>query len=57
MIDRARPVLLVARAQRFDERGLNATVPARVDDLAYLSEPPSAWVRILEGARVDVHAG
>jgi DeoR/GlpR family transcriptional regulator of sugar metabolism len=56
MIDRARSVLLVAQAQKFDERGLNVIVPAGVVDLAYLSDPPSAGVRILETAGVEVHA-
>jgi DeoR/GlpR family transcriptional regulator of sugar metabolism len=56
MIDRARSVLLVAQAQKFDERGLNVIVPAGVVDLAYLSDPPSAGVRILEAAGVEVHA-
>ena len=56
MIDRARSVLLVAQAQKFDERGLNVIVPARVVDLAYLSDPPSTGVRTLETAGVEVHA-
>jgi DeoR/GlpR family transcriptional regulator of sugar metabolism len=56
MIDRARSVLLVAQAQKFDERGLNVIVPAANVDLAYLSDPPSAGVRILEAAGVEVHA-
>jgi hypothetical protein len=49
-------VLLVAQAQKFDERGLNVIVPAAVVDLAYLSDPPSTGVRILEAAGVEVHA-
>jgi DeoR/GlpR family transcriptional regulator of sugar metabolism len=56
MIDRARSVLLVAQAQKFDERGLNVIVPAGLVDLAYLSAPPAAGVRILQDAGVDVHA-
>jgi DeoR family transcriptional regulator of aga operon len=56
MIDRARSVLLVAQAQKFDERGLNVIVPAANVDLAYLSDPPSTGVRILEAAGVAVHA-
>jgi DeoR/GlpR family transcriptional regulator of sugar metabolism len=56
MIDRARSVLLVAHAQKFDERGLNVIVPAGVVDLAYLSDPPGSGVRILEAAGVQVHA-
>jgi DeoR family transcriptional regulator of aga operon len=56
MIDRARSVLLVAQAQKFDERGLNVIVPAANVDLAYLSDPPSTGVRILEAAGVEVHA-
>lgn len=54
MIDRARSVLLVAQAQKFDERGLNVIVPAGSVDLAYLSNPPAAGVRILQDAGVDV---
>jgi hypothetical protein len=49
-------VLVVARARKFDERGLNVIVPARVVDLAYLSDPPSTGVRILAAAGVEVHA-
>jgi DeoR/GlpR family transcriptional regulator of sugar metabolism len=56
MIERARSVLLVAQAQKFDERGLNVIVPAGLIDLAYLSDPPADGVRILQAAGVDVHA-
>jgi len=56
MIDRARTVLLVAQAQKFDERGLNVIVAAEAVDQAYLANPPKAGVRILEAAGVDVHA-
>jgi DeoR family transcriptional regulator of aga operon len=56
MIDRARTVLLVAQAQKFDERGLNVIVPATAVDVAFLSDPPASGVRILEAAGVDVHA-
>jgi hypothetical protein len=43
-------------AQKFAERGLNVIVPAGVVDLAYLSDLPSAGVRILETGGVEVHA-
>ena len=46
----------MAQAQKFDERGLNVIVPAGGVDLAYLSDPPSAGVRILDAAGVEVHA-
>jgi hypothetical protein len=45
-----------ARRRKFAERGPNVIVPAGVVDLAYLSDPPSAGVRILETAGVEVHA-
>jgi DeoR/GlpR family transcriptional regulator of sugar metabolism len=56
MIDRARMVILIWRAQKFDERGLNVIAPVGVVDLAYLSAPPTAGVRTLEaaGAEIDV---
>jgi hypothetical protein len=46
-----------ARRRKFAERGLNVIVPAGVVDLAYLSDPPSAGVRILETAGVEVQRG
>jgi DeoR/GlpR family transcriptional regulator of sugar metabolism len=55
MIGRARTVLLVAQAQKFDERGLNVIVAAGAVDQAYLADPPKAGVRILDAAGVDVH--
>ena len=39
MIGRARFVVLVAQAQKFNERGLNVVVPARQVDTAYLTHP------------------
>jgi DeoR/GlpR family transcriptional regulator of sugar metabolism len=54
MIARARTVLLVAAAQKFDERGLNAIVPASAVDIAYLADPPIAGVRTLEAAGVEI---
>jgi DeoR/GlpR family transcriptional regulator of sugar metabolism len=55
MIDRARTVVLVAHAQKFDERGLNVIVPADAVDLACLADPPAAGVEALEVAGVEVH--
>jgi DeoR/GlpR family transcriptional regulator of sugar metabolism len=54
MIERARTVLLVAGAQKFEERGLNVIVPAGAVDLAYLADPPAAGVRTLQDAGVTV---
>ncbi len=54
MIDRARSVLLVAQAQKFDERGLNVIVAAGQVDVAFLSDPPPAGVQILQTAGVDI---
>jgi len=56
MIDRARSVVLVAQAEKFDERGLNVIVPAGDVDVAFLSEPPPAGVRTLQAAGVDIHS-
>jgi DeoR/GlpR family transcriptional regulator of sugar metabolism len=55
MIGRARTVLLVAQAQKFDARGLNVIVPADTVDLAFLADPPAAGVQALEAAGVEVH--
>jgi DeoR family transcriptional regulator of aga operon len=55
MIARARTVVLVAAPQKFDERGLNVIVPASAVDTAYLADPPTAGVRRLESAGVEVH--
>ena len=55
MIARARTVVLVAAAQKFDERGLNVIVPASEVDIAYLADPPAAGVRALEAAGVEVN--
>ena len=54
MIGRARSVVLVAQAQKFNERGLNVVVPAGQVDTAYLTDPPAAGARALESAGVDV---
>jgi hypothetical protein len=48
---------LAAHQDSFQSRvGLNVIVPAGMVDLAYLSDPPSAGVRVLEAAGVEVHA-
>jgi DeoR/GlpR family transcriptional regulator of sugar metabolism len=54
MIERARTVVLVAGAQKFEDRGLNVIVPAGAVDLAYLADPPAAGVRALQDAGVTV---
>jgi DeoR/GlpR family transcriptional regulator of sugar metabolism len=54
MIARARTVLLVAAAQKFDERGLNVIVPASAVDIAYLADPPFVGVRTLEAGEVEI---
>ena len=54
MISRARTVVLVAAAQKFDERGLNVIVPAAAVDRAYLADPPPAGVRTLEAAGAEI---
>ena len=54
MISRARTVVLVAAAQKFDERGLNVIVPAAAVDVAYLADPPLAGVRTLEAAGAEI---
>jgi DeoR family transcriptional regulator of aga operon len=55
MINRARTVLLVAQAQKFDERGLNVIVAADAVDTAYLADPPAAGLGVFEAAGVDIH--
>jgi DeoR/GlpR family transcriptional regulator of sugar metabolism len=55
MIDRARTVLLVAGAQKFEGRGLNVIVPAGAVDVAYLADPPAAGAEALAAAGVEVH--
>ena len=55
MIGRARTVSLVADAHKFDERGLNVIVPASSVEIAYLADPPTAGVRVLEAAGVEVN--
>jgi DeoR family transcriptional regulator of aga operon len=54
MIARARTVVLVAAAQKFDERGLNVIVPVSSVDRAYLADPPVAGCRTLEAAGVEI---
>jgi len=56
MIDRARTVVLVAAAQKFDERGLNVIAHAENVDIAYLADPPPEGVSALESAGVTVHS-
>jgi DeoR/GlpR family transcriptional regulator of sugar metabolism len=55
MIDRARVVVLVAAAQKFDERGLHVIAHANTVDLAYLADPPPEGVHALESSGIDVH--
>ena len=55
MIERARTVLLVAHAQKFDERGLNVIVPAGMVDLAFLADPPAAGAQALAAAGAEIH--
>ena len=45
---------LVAHAHKFDERGLNVIVPA-ARRVAYLADPPTVGVRVLEAAGVEVN--
>jgi DeoR/GlpR family transcriptional regulator of sugar metabolism len=54
MIERARTVVLVAAAQKFDERGLHVIAPANTVDIAYLADPPQEGVRALVSSGVDV---
>jgi DeoR family transcriptional regulator of aga operon len=56
MIERARTVVLVATAQKFDERGLHVIANANSVDIAYLADPPSEGVCVLQAAGVDVHS-
>ena len=55
MVSRARQPILVATAPKFDERGLSVIVPAEQVHTAYLTDPPSAGVRTLESAGIEVH--
>ena len=55
MISRARTVVLVADAQKFDERGLNVIADASSVNDAWLADPPSGGVNILEAAGVTVN--
>ena len=48
-------VVLVAAAQKFDERGLHVISHASNVHVAYLADPPPEGVLALEGAGVVVH--
>jgi len=54
MISRARNVVLVADARKFDERGLNVVAQAGTIDRAWLADAPSAGVSVLQSAGVRV---
>jgi DeoR/GlpR family transcriptional regulator of sugar metabolism len=54
MISCARNVMLVADAQKFDERGLNVIAHAGTVDTAWLADPPAGGVATLASAGVDV---
>ena len=54
MISHSRAVSLVADTRKFEEHGLNVIVPASSVNMAFLADPPSAGVRRLESAGVDV---
>lgn len=54
MISRARTAVLVADARKFDERGLNVVAHAGEVDRAWLADPPTSGVAILESAGVAV---
>jgi hypothetical protein len=47
--------VLVAAAQKFDERGLSVIVSAGQVDTAYLADPPAEGVQTLESAGVEIH--
>ena len=53
MINRARNAVLVADARKFDERGLTSS-PTPVAHHAWLADPPSGGVALLDSAGVDV---
>ena len=55
MIGRARTVILVATAQKFDERGLSVIAGADRIHAAYLADPPAEGVQTLEAAGVEVN--
>jgi DeoR/GlpR family transcriptional regulator of sugar metabolism len=55
MIERARTVVLVAAAQKFDQRGLHVIAHANTVDIAYLADPPHEGAQALENSGVDVH--
>jgi DeoR/GlpR family transcriptional regulator of sugar metabolism len=55
MISRARAVVLIADAQKFDGHGLNVVAHASTIDSAFLADPPSDGAAILEAAGVAVH--
>lgn len=54
MIERARRVVLLATAQKFDERGLHVISNVNRVHVAYLADPPTGGVEALLGAGVDV---
>jgi DeoR/GlpR family transcriptional regulator of sugar metabolism len=54
MVAHARAVVLVAQAHKFNERGLNVIVPASAVDTAYLADPPSGGVQMLQAAGANV---
>ena len=55
MIRRARTVILVAVAKKFDERGLSVIAGADRIHAAYLADPPAEGVDTLEVAGVEVN--
>jgi DeoR family transcriptional regulator of aga operon len=54
MIDRARNVVLVADARKFDERGLNVVARAGAIDHAWLADAPRSGVEVLRSCGVEV---
>jgi DeoR/GlpR family transcriptional regulator of sugar metabolism len=54
MVHRSRSVVLVAQPQKFDERGMNVVVPVTEVGTAFLFQPPSEGVRVLEAAGTQV---
>jgi DeoR/GlpR family transcriptional regulator of sugar metabolism len=56
MVERARTVVLVAAARKFDERGLHVIAHAARVHIAHLADAPIDGVATLEQAGVQVHA-
>lgn len=54
MISHARTAVLIAAAEKFNDRGPNVIVPAAGVDAAYLADPPRAGVERLEGLGVRI---